>query len=283
MTLQKYQLQIGSLTMGPSTNYIVHNVQGFGVPNVRVGDTDRPLDHGLFYGRDFISGRTITIDLTVIGTSDSDAMNNLDALLAAWTPVSSDATTTKPLIVNLAGLADRQLNGRPRRASADVSRMVGNRIPVSLEYVAADPRVYSNALKSATLVLAQSTTGRAYNRAYNYGYGAGSSASQLLTNAGDFATRPVVTINGPVTNPFLENTTAGQTLFLSITLASGDVLVVDFDARTVILGGTASRYSAVQSGSTFWELAPGSSSIRFGASVYDPAASAAVQWRDAWL
>ncbi len=72
-------------------------------------------------------------------------------------------------------------------------------------------------------------------------------------------------INGPVVDPFLENTATGEIVRLTGTLDAGDYLVVDSDARTVLLNGTASRYSWVSPGSTWWQLEPGANSVRYGA------------------
>src|SRR5262245_60399244 len=49
-TPSEYQLAIGDLVLGPGTDYIIHDVDGFGSPADRNGDTDRPRDHGAFYG-----------------------------------------------------------------------------------------------------------------------------------------------------------------------------------------------------------------------------------------
>lgn len=285
MPLAAYQFQIGTLVLGPGTSYDVLEVNGLGIPDVRADDIDRPLDHGSFYSREFLSGRQVTLKVGIAGDAQSaaDAVAKRDTLLAQWAPVSVDAITTKPLQFDQGGVGTRQLLGRPRRVASDVSRLKGGYITVTLEYVSGDPRIYGAGLNQTSLALALATTGRSYNKAFNYGYGSGSSGTVVVINAGTFPTRPVVTFSGPVTNPFIENQTAGTQLDLQITLAIGDVLTVDFDARTILLGGTASRYSAIRTGSVFWELAPGANSIRFGADVSDPAASASVAWRDAWI
>lgn len=285
MAVAPYQFQIGSLTMGPGTNYDIQAVTGLGIPDIRADDIPRPLDHGSFYAREFLGPRTVTLTVGIAGVAQDpvSASTQWDALKAQWAPISVDSTTTRPLHFDQGGQGERQLLGRPRRATADLSMLKGGYITAQLEYRAGDPRIYGANLNNTGLSLALATTGRSYNRAYNFGYGAGSSGTVQVTNAGNFATRPVVTIAGPVTNPFIENQTAGQLVDLSITLAGGDILTIDFDSRTVLLGGTASRYSAVRQGSTFWELAPGVNNVRFGADVYDPAAAATVAWRDAWI
>jgi hypothetical protein len=284
MPLDDYQFGIGDLVLGGQGNdYIVHGWSGFGSPAVRVSDMVRPIDHGVFYGPDFFTARTLTIDVTVRGDTPEEVVTNVDALLEEWYVDSrTDVDVVKALSVVLPGQDARRLHGRPRRSTLDPRRIIGNRCSGTLEYHAADPRWYSDTEHSAGFTLGTATTGRSYNKSFNYGYGgAGSSGTVQIDNAGNFLTRPNLTINGPVTNPFFENITAGKTITFTITLALGESLVVNFDARTVLLNGTASRYFT-KSGD-WWELAAGINDVRFGASAFDAAATATLYWRDAWL
>lgn len=278
-----YGLTIAGLDLGPGTNYIVHSVDGFGIPTTRVGDSPRPRDHGLFYGLDFMDGRTITISLTVRGATPSEVVANLDTLLAAWKPIYSDSLTISALAYKFPGQVARLLRGRPRQAKADTSRIIGNRVPVTLEYVAADPRQYAAAGSVGTVGMATSSGGRTYNRIYNLSYGASGSVFLFATNAGDFVTKPILKITGPAANPHVENLTTGEVMKFALTLAAGDILTIDCDARTVLLNGTASRYSSLSSDSAFITMQPGSNTLRFIADTYQPAASLEVDWSSAWL
>jgi hypothetical protein len=284
MPLDDYQLQIGDLVLGGQGNdYIVHTWSGLGIPEVRNSDSARPQDHGSFYGPDYLGARLISLDVTVRGASPDATVVNLDELLREWYLDSTvDVNATKPITFKLPGQDERILMGRPRRAAFPAGRIIGQRATGSLEYHAADPRFYSSAEHDASLLLPTATSGRGYDKSFNYGYGgAGSGGVVQITNAGTFTTRPRARIDGPVSNPFLENQTAGQTITFAITLASDEYLEIDFDDRTVLLNGTASRYYT-KSGD-WWELAPGANDVRFGATGTDPAASATIYWRDAWL
>lgn len=283
MTVTDYQIQIGSVVLGPGTNYIVHNIDGFGIPAMRANDVMRPRDHGEFYGLDYLPGRTITITLTVRGNSDSDVVANLETLLAAWQPVAPTVDADAPLSFKFPGQSARQFLGRPRRASADTSRIVGNKVPVVLEYKTADPRQYAVGGSFSIIGISAAVGGRSYPRTYPLAFGGGSSASITATNSGNFSTRPVALIAGPITNPRIENVTTGEAVKLAIALTSTDTLTVDFDARTIVLNGTASRYSALTSDSVWWELAPGNSLVRLSADSYDPAATLSLSWASAWI
>jgi hypothetical protein len=58
---------------------------------------------------------------------------------------------------------------------------------------------------------------------------------------------------------------------------------VDFDAKTVVLNGTASRYSTLTTDSTWWEIAPGTVNVRYAADTFDPASLLTLVWSSAWI
>lgn len=280
-----YQVQIDAITMGPGTSYVIHSIDGFGLPDVRATDTPRPRDHGEFYGLDYLPGRTITLQITILGTSPSDTVAKLDALMDVWSPDTfpTDTASFLPLRFQFPGQSPRLFRGRPRRAQADTSRIVGNRVPVTLEYKTADPRQYAEVTTSQSIGLFVASGGRTYPRVYPLSFGGGASALLTLTNSGNFPSRPTAHIDGPVTNPKIENIDLGKFLKFSISLASTDYLDIDFDARTVVLNGTASRYGTITSDSQWWDLPPGNSTIRFSADSYDPAALLTLVTTSAWL
>lgn len=283
MTIADYQIQIGALTLGPGTNYIVQKVDGFGLPDVRATDVVRPRDDGEFFGLDYLPGRVITITAVVRGASAAEVVANLDALMAVWQPGAPDTSTLQPLTFQFPGQAARQFKGRPRRLDADTSRIVGNNVPVVLEYKAADPRQYDATPDSVTVAVSSVTSGRTYPRTYPLTFGGGSSNAIAATNAGNRATRPTAHIVGPATNPVVTNSTTGQRVKFSIVLTATDFLDVDFDAKTVVLNGTASRYSTLTSDSSWWELAPGLTTVQFSADTSTVATALTLAWASAWL
>jgi hypothetical protein len=104
--------------------------------------------------------------------------------------------------------------------------------------------------------------------------------STIATNFGTFETRPVITVTGPVTAPALVNATTGQKVsYSTVTLATGDKLVVDFDTRTGLRNGI---YVPADLASSWWTLQPGPVSIQLlGNPVAGGSFSAA--WRSAWI
>lgn len=282
MTLLDYQIAIGGLVMGPGTPYIIQSIDGFGTEDVRTTDVSRPYSHGEFYGLDFLPGRTLTISAIIRGVSPTDVVANIDALLVVWQPISADTSTVNVLTYKFPGQTMRQFNGRPRRAPIDTSRIIGNNAPVVLEYKAADPRQYGPA-NTVTVGVSTVTSGRAYPRTYPLTFGGGISNAILAVNAGNFPTRPSARIVGPATNPSILNSNTGARVKFALTLAAGDFLDIDFDAKTIVLNGTASRYSTLTSDSTWWQLAPGLTTVQFAADTSSGATSLTFTWASAWL
>jgi hypothetical protein len=211
---------------------------------------------------------------------------NVDALAAATTL----QTIELPLSFRLPRFSgDRRINVRPRRRQlpVDITYALSNGRAI-LQFAATDPRIYADTLSSATISLPTAGGGRTYNQTYNKTFGATSTGgSATCTNAGNFPTRPVITITGPssgtVDNPRLENVTTGEVLQINYSLAAGSTLVIDFDERTILEGGTASRYYALDSSSRWWELQPGDNEIRFNANAFVSGSTATIEWRSAWM
>jgi hypothetical protein len=93
--------------------------------------------------------------------------------------------------------------------------------------------------------------------------GAGNGTGQLvLQNRGNVDAPLQLRIDGPVVNPAVYHQETGKLLTLQITVAVGDYLLIDTEARTVLLNGTASRRSAVVQGSTWPAMVPGTNTLR---------------------
>lgn len=278
-----WQLEIGGLVLGAGTSYQIDadGPAGLGLPDLRTSDLPRPQDHGVFFGADFFSSRSLTFDVWLLADTPADAVALMDALVAIWQPPAGDALT--PLTLRLPGQDGRVLYGRPRRLAYDVSFLRSGAPRASLQYEAADPRLYSATGGLVTVSLPTVTGGLVWPTGWPLVWGAGTAGGVTITNAGNFGSRPVVTFRGDLIGPSLENVTAGKVFRMNdaYNLAADETLVVDFDARTVLLDGTASRYGDVDSTSQWWELQPGENQLRLGA--HSGAGSALVNYRSAWL
>lgn len=276
-----YQAEYSGLLMGPATPYELDDFAGLDdLPDSRTSDTARPSDHGLFPGTDFAAGRVVDLTVKVEAANAAAFRTALDALIN----VTDLQPAELPLTFRLPGMsANRRINVRPRRrAVMPVNGLYSKITKVALQFFATDPRVYADDETVLTTGAATSGGGRTYNRVYPLTYAAGGTGGSIAAlNAGTFPTRPVLKITGPSTNPKIENVEANASLTFNLTLAAGEFLVVDLAARTVLLGGTASRYSSIVLGSAWWELPPGTSTIRFSSA--DSQGTLELRYRSAWL
>jgi hypothetical protein len=115
----------------------------------------------------------------------------------------------------------------------------------------------------------------------------GASGSITATNSGDSAAYPVLRLDGPVSNPSIEQTTTGALLVLDTTLQVGDYLLIDTRSRAVLYQGTTPRRAWVRAGSTWPVLLPGDNQLTYRGSALAGAPGQTslltVTWRDTSL
>lgn len=285
MTLIDYQWQIAGLLLGAGTDYIIHTVTGLGIPAYRTSDTVEPLRHGVDHGHDLLEARTLVFEITVRGDTPQDVVNNIDALREAWfLDTRRDQSLRRPISFKLPGQVARRFNGRPRRIEGDLGRVVNLNVPLTLEYVAGNPRQLSDAEKSVTITYdSAGATGYAYPRGYPRSYGGTSSSnSATANNEGAVPTSPVIRIDGPCVNPQVENVTSERILSFDIDLDADDYLEIDVDRRSVLLNGSTNRFGSIDS-AEFFDIEPGANTIKFVVAGTSGAPTAQVTWRDAWV
>ena len=275
MPLNNYQFQYNTFQFGGTTSpYQVLNIDGLeSLPDLRVQDDNRGYNDGMFTGRDFLSGRTITMEILTLAGGGNSAFTNFNLLQAALIPTSSytapaiTATTAPGLLQFLLSTSDTEMRigarVRGRQTAVNPDFTYGF-IRSQYTFFCPDPRYYSNTLQTASLSPI-AALGRGYNRIYPLTYGGGSgSVSQPLTNGGSVTTYPTITITGPATNIIITNTTTGQYLSLYGSLATGDTLVINLYEKLITLNGAAARNLLV-GGSNWFGIDPGTSNVSFSA------------------
>jgi hypothetical protein len=250
-----------------------------GTPDLRLSGVDRPQDHGQFDGPSYLGSRIITAAGTAISPDRATALLARDIMSS----VCSDPSQLYTLQVAEPGRPTRRCLVR-LNAATKVSEVNEAGFDWQLQLRAPDPRRYDD---TETLITLTPPTGAVggitvpLTTPFTISTSGLSTSSATATNAGTIATRPVITLYGPLVDPVIANLTAMRTLSFTLTLASGDYLEVDFDRRTVLLNGTASRTSALTSTAAWWELAPGGNDLAFTAG--GGAGTAEIRFRSSWL
>jgi hypothetical protein len=216
----------------------VQQVTGLDVAPLRATTREHTGHDGVYVDTHFASGRTIVVNANLYADpSDPDTL--LDSLRADY---ASDVV--RPFYFQLPNQALRFVNCQGGGLVYDLE---GNRrtgmTPVQFTLLAADPYVYAYPpAVSAVSVPTLTTIGTGFNIAFNLAFGGTIPFfGATVTNGGTHTAYPLITITGPVTNPVLSDSYSGITMSFSITLAAGDVLVIDCRQKSVVLNGTVSR------------------------------------------
>lgn len=279
-----WEMEYQGFAFGGDSDYAIAQIQGLAdLPAITNGDRSRLLRHGLHPGDDFLQGRTVVMAIEVYGADSDELETNIQSLYTALRPAQDEAA----LVMQIPGLANGAkflIWARPRRRSAPINREWFYNIPVlQVEWAATDPRLYALTEGSTAIGLPTTSGGLTFNASPNLTFGSVSTGGEeTLNNAGTFQTSPVFRITGPVTDPRLVNVTTDKTWSYTGTISTGDHLIVDMEDRTVLLNGTASRYSNLDADSEFWELEPGNNSVQYRAAAYT-SSTATATWRSAWV
>ena len=268
---------------GAGSPYQVTAVDGLAsLPTLRVQDSDRGYIDGMFSGRDFLSGRTITVTMLILSGNGNSAQQNLNLLQAALIP---QQTGTTPLQFQLSpATALQRVNSRVRKRTVIIDpEFTYGYIKAQYEFFCPDPRWYDDALQTAVTTVS-TPLGRTYPRVYPLTYGGGSQTNTAaIYNGGWTNTYPVITINGPIATPSIGNLTSGLSLNFNYTMTNLDTLVIDLDARTILLNGAPAR-NYVTGVSNWFNAAPGANSFYFvGSGTTVGTTTATITWRNAYI
>jgi len=282
--LAEWQWLFRGYKFGPKTSLEVREIEGLDLPVVRSGDSGRPRDQGMFIGLDVLAGREITIE--------GDLQPPSSSFQAAWEALATATVPTGteqyPLQVHLPGYGVLTCNARVRKRQipVDIQFTLGKLAKVTLLFAAADPRWYG-ATQEVSVKPPLSVGGFTWPLKWPLKWGGGGYTGALsVTNAGNFETRPVLTIEGPCVNPSIQNATApgGPTLAFNLTLGAGERLVINTDMHIATLYSSpttpgSARTGTLIAGSRWWTLEPGTSTIQFLASE----GALSVEYASAWI
>jgi hypothetical protein len=282
----------GYLFGGIGQNVQVLSVEGLeDVPTLRVQDEGRGYSDGMFTGRDFLNGRSITMSLQIMGDpsgAGGTATSMQTYLQAMKANLISQTTGTGVLQIYLPNRGVQRLNARVRRRSIKIDpEYTYGKAYAMVEFFCPDPRIYNDTLSSYPF---SSNSGwiRSYNKNFNmtYSAGAGGQSSWTITNNGNYETFPVFTFTGTSPSPTIgvqmTNLTTSKTLsFPTVSLGANDVLIVDTDMKTITLNGAAARN--LLANSSQWFSLPASTANTITYSTLSGTGTCTMTYRDAYI
>ena len=272
----------GQVFGGANSPYQIQNVEGLeSLPGIRNQDDNRGYNDGMFSGRDFLAGRTITITFNTFASPGFSAQENYNTIQRALLPQTQGTT---PLYFML---SDNQVE------QVVYARVRGMQTPIDPNYTygyivsqvtffCPNPAYYASNVQTADM-LYSADLGRTYNKTFNYSYGGGAaSITTTINNAGWAATYPTITINGPITAPIIGNQTENAQLSFSGTYADTDFLVVDLYNKLITLNGNPARNTLLSG--TWFSAQPGNNEFYFsGTDTLVGTTKAVVTWQSAYI
>lgn len=266
------------LTFGPGGTVAVGEVSGIDdLPDIRSVDNPRGSDHGDWTTIDRAGGRRIVYTWLIIADDPTGFDAVRDLVLAAVTV--SDAEQ----LLRFDG-STRRVLAKPRRRviprRADDVQRTGE---VVVEFVASDPRIYDETEMTESTGFPELAGGWSPPLVPPLTFGSpGDNGRLVVSNEGNFEAPWSLTFTGPWTNPTIEHLGLGKILRLVGSVAAGETLVVSSKfPRSVLLNGSADRYSWFDRTPDWFDLPVGSNELRVGGS--SGSGTALLATRSTWL
>jgi hypothetical protein len=274
---------LGTLDIDDHDRYVTTSVD-MPLPKVRDVVEDRTEADGTWDQTVHLGARAVTASVVCFAGDDLALQQAVDDVRAYLHP------RLRPTLVW------DDLGGRRRRlvvraASHDVAYSDPRYAVTTVGWVAPGGLIESDELHSVTIPATTTLeiSGRTYNLTFDRVYPASSGQEGVVVV--DAGSAPVAgwraRLYGPCVDPRLENLTLGDALvFSGLTLARGDYVELDADARTARLAGDPTRpvYNRLDpSVSRWWPLVPGANHIRYRPYSAETGAEAVLEYRDAWL
>ncbi len=254
------------------------NLAGLDSAPYRETRRDHEGTDGGFMDAEFEKGRDVVLNGEVYADGE-DMEDYLDDLKANFAP----STSLVPFYFKIPGIDERVIFVKPLgcRYDWDLIRRTGQ-AKMQLKMFAEDPRIYASTETTANIpFVAGSSLGLEFSFGFSFGFGGSSSTDGVIVNnAGNRATPPTFTINGPCETPSILDETYGHTLTFSISLAAGETLVIDTQYKTVKLNGSVNRRGSLIIADWFF-LQPGDTFLRYNA-ITGTGSSVDVSFRSAW-
>lgn len=241
----------------------------------------------------FVAGQTIFVDATgtesrtVQSVSGTTSITITAGLTSAHSSGAAVSGSTFPINLLLTSLsANLSAAGTTLTVVSNAGFYAGQTVFIDTN-TATEIRTIASVSGSTTITLTSGVTNAHSSGVYVYnglGFAPTTGGALLTNNIGNYETNPVFTIKGPVTNPMLTLVSTGEFFGLNTTLTSSDTIVIDMNKGTVVLNGTTTRYGSVVTGSSWFGLPPGGSTVKISSSdsSYPVGNLFQVDYRSAW-
>lgn len=258
-------------------NFMINEVTGLEMPPVRLVNYNLAGEHfGLFVSA-FYGKRSFTLRGWVIGDTQTDFISKRDEIQNALGILAGEQS----VLITLANARALQIDAIC--TGLDFMPQPGdvNAAKFSASFQASFPFLVSQVETATPIYLPTGGGGSVPPAEMPAGIAADSGGTLTAVNAGNGVYYPSARIYGPVTNPALRNDAISKELDLTITLAAGEYIDVDFKRKTIVDQSGVNRY-AIKSGD-WWYIQPGSNLIKYLAGTYNATTYTLFYYRDSYL
>lgn len=261
---------------------VVHSVDGLSFPELRLQTYNRPGEYGSFIANNLYGGRPITLEGTIfsdITTTFEQRKRALEAILAIsknslsqYLPLTLQFTTMDDLALQV-DVGVRNFN----------TKYMQSLNAIGFQLILYAPDYFLSSQNQGAATIARPIGGGAILPVIlPVTLDPSSGGSQVILNAGNAESFPIIYINGPVTNPTVTNLTVNRYMTIETTLAVGEQIIIDMKNRTIIKNGQ-NLYSAKADGSLFWWLDKGNNDIHFNTADTSDTGNIEIRYRDSYL
>lgn len=265
---QDWQYEYKGLLLGADTPFELQQFIGLtSIAPVRSGTVPRFGRHGGVPGRHYLDTKQLMATWDIFDpTCGANFRTYRDQLQQAFHPIEDPADRT-PFVWKLPNRDKLRMYLRPIELNTPMDQAFSQYFgAANVRFEAADPFVYSNDEFSATLEMAYSTGGLEFPLEFPLAFGEGSVVpTNTAYNGGIAPAYFRAEVYGYAEDPAIEHVETGKVLhFPELVVPAGKTLIIDSRTRQVTIDG-ASRRSYMSIGSRWFDLAPGTNTLRFAA------------------
>lgn len=274
-------LSLGAINFDQS-NYILQDIKGLESPLLRIprynlpGSNGAAISNTLFGERAIVIKGTVTVpDNTASNQRIITYLNNRNALINAVSYKRDIFNDLVPLtltvtLANGVQVTSQVFQDKPLQMGFSMGQPEWEEFQITL--VAPDPNLYSTQQSSTTIELASGggvaiPTNYTPPITYVLSLAPSSGGQAIINNIGANNAFPLITLTGPLTNPYIANLTLNEFIQLNYTIGINDApVIIDMNAQTITQSNNdISQYKTIPS--EFWGLFTGNNNIGFSASA----------------
>ena len=279
-------LYIGALLVHdsvlPADLWLQAPIQGLESPDMRVSVHDKPGEDGSVITAVFYGSRTVTLNGFIRGATAAIYEANCIAFLAACVPSKDAFGYPTPTRITFTTLSNNTyyFDAYIKPPVMDYDQINFRRYLLTMR--TADPYIYSTTAKTTTISRAIGG-GAIVPFVVPVTLSASSGGTGTVVNSGNGTSYPILTLTGPLTNPYIANTTVGKAMQLNYTIPSGNTVIINMAQKTIMLNGTTSLLSAKTIDSEWWALVANSNNIQFSTSTTADTGYLKIDYNDAYI